>query len=92
MFALELRAADVHAVMGRLLDQIRLADIPLISIEARAEDGEYAVLARLGTDDREAAERLGRRARTIVGVVELEVSRERPALSQPRIVGELAWA
>ena len=76
MFVLELRASDVHAVLGRLLDQTRVAGLKLMAVNARAEAGEYRIRASIDASDREVADRLARRVATIVGVNAIEVSGE----------------
>lgn len=76
MFVLELRADDVHAAMGRLLDQVRLAGIPLAAVEAIAGGGGYTVRAVLKTEDAEGIDRLARRAGNIVGVTNPRVARD----------------
>lgn len=47
MFVLELRASDVHAVLGRLLDQTRVAGLKLMAVNAKAEAGEYRIRASI---------------------------------------------
>lgn len=85
MFVLELRASDVHAVLGRLLDQTRVAGLKLMAVNARAEAGEYRIRASIDASDREVADRLARRVATIVGVNAIEVSGEcLGAISVPR--------
>ncbi len=76
MFILELQASDVHAVLGRLLDQTRVAGLRLAAVNARAEAGEYRIRASIDVRDREAVDRLARRVGTMIGVAAIEVSRE----------------
>ena len=85
MFVLELQASDVHAVLGRLLDQTRVAGLKLMAVNAKAEAGEYRIRASIDVSDREVADRLARRVATIVGVNAIEVVGECPcAISVPR--------
>lgn len=76
MFILELQASDVHAVLGRLLDQTRVAGLRLAAVNARAEAGEYRIRASIDVRDREVVDRLARRVGTIIGVAEIAVSHE----------------
>lgn len=76
MFVLELQASDVHAVLGRLLDQTRVAGLKLTAVNASAEAGEYRIRASIDVSDREVADRLARRVATIVGVNAIEVRGE----------------
>ena len=76
MFILELQASDVHAALGRLLDQTRVAGLRLADINARAEAGEYRIRASIDVGDREAVDRLARRVGSMIGVAAIEVSRE----------------
>lgn len=92
MFVLEMRADDVHAVLGRLMDMVRMAGIPLAGIEATAGMDDYAIRLRLGTEDREAVERLARRAGGIHGADGIEVIRPRPSFHRASPVGDIAWA
>ena len=77
MFILELQASDVHAALGRLLDQTRVAGLRLADVNARAEAGEYRIRASIDVGDREAVDRLARRVGSMIGVAAIEVSRER---------------
>ena len=76
MFVLKLQARDVHAVLGRLLDQTRVASLKLIAVNASAEAGEYRIRASIDVGDNEIADRLARRIATIVGVNAIEVKSE----------------
>ena len=62
MVALELRAGDLHAVLGRLLDQVRMADIAVAELSVRAEAGGFALRLLLDEGDPEALARLARLA------------------------------
>ncbi|MBR1229024.1 MULTISPECIES: hypothetical protein [unclassified Bradyrhizobium] len=74
MFILELHASDLHAALGRLLDQVRVADLRLAAVDAREEAGEYKIQASIDVRDRQAVERLARRVGAIIGVAAIEVS------------------
>ena len=76
MFILELQASDLHAALGRLLDQTRVAGLRLADINARAEAGEYRIRASIDIGDREAVDRLARRVGSMIGVAAIKVSSE----------------
>ena len=76
MFILELQASDLHAALGRLLDQTRVAGLRLADINARAEAGEYRIRASIDVGDREAVDRLARRVGSMIGVAAIKVSSE----------------
>ena len=76
MFVLELHANDIHAALGRLLDQARVADLRLTAISARAEAGRYKIQASIDVGDREIVDRLARRIGAIIGVAAIEVRPE----------------
>ena len=71
-----MRASDMHAVLGRLLDHVRMADLPVNELSVRADRGEYALRLFLDTADREAVARLARRTAGIVGVTGLTLTEE----------------
>lgn len=73
VFILELHASDLHAALGRLLDQVRVADLRLAAVDAREEAGEYKIQASIDVRDRQAVERLARRVGAIIGVAAIEV-------------------
>ena len=78
MYLLQLQATDVHAALGRLLDQARVAGLKLAAVSAQvttgADAGEYTIRASLDVSDREIVDRLARRIASIVGVGAIEVS------------------
>jgi hypothetical protein len=76
MFILELQASDLHAALGRLLDQTRVAGLRLADINARAEAGEYRIRASIDVGEREAVDRLARRVGSMIGVAAIEVRRQ----------------
>ena len=76
MFVLELHANDVHAALGRLLDQTRVADLRLTAVSARAEAGRYRIQASIDVGDREIVDRLARRIGAVIGVAAIEVRQE----------------
>jgi acetolactate synthase regulatory subunit len=79
VFILELQASDVHAALGRLLDQTRVAGLRLAAVNARAEAGEYRIRASIDVADHEVVDRLARRVGSMIGVAAIEVSREGPS-------------
>jgi hypothetical protein len=76
VFVLELHASDVHAVLGRLLDQIRVAGLKLAAVSAWAEAGAYRIRASVDADDRETVDRLARRIGMMICVAGIEVRRD----------------
>jgi len=76
VFVLELHAHDVHAALGRLLDQTRVADLRLAAVSAQAEAGRYRIQASIDVGDREIVDRLARRIGAIIGVAAIEVRHE----------------
>ena len=80
MYLLQLQATDVHAALGRLLDQARVAGLKLAAVSAEmaagADESEYTIRASLDVTDREIVDRLARRIASIVGVGAIEVSGE----------------
>lgn len=76
MFILELHANDVHAVLGRLLDQTRVAGLRLAAVNAQAEADQYRIQASIDVGDRDIIDRLARRVGAIVGVGMIEVRGE----------------
>ena len=76
MFILELHASDIHAVLGRLLDQTRVAGLRLAAVNAQAEADKYRIQASIDVGDRDIIERLARRVGAIVGVGAIEVKGE----------------
>ena len=81
MFVLELQASDVHAALGRLLDQARVAGLKLAAVSAHAGDGEYRISASLDVADREIVDRLAHRVASLVCVGAIEVKGACPAPS-----------
>ncbi len=61
MFFLELNTSDMHAALGRLLDQARVAGVHLAAVSARAGGDQYRISASIDISDRDAVDRLGRR-------------------------------
>lgn len=72
MAVLEMRADDLHAVLGRLLDQVRMAGIPVVELSVRADKGGYTLCLALDTGNCDALGKLVRRADGIVGVTGLQ--------------------
>lgn len=76
MFHLELLANDVHAALGRLLDQTRVAGLQLAALQASAEAGEYRIRASIDVRDREVVEKLARRIGSMVCIAAIDVTGE----------------
>jgi folate-dependent phosphoribosylglycinamide formyltransferase PurN len=76
VFVLELHANDVHAALGRLLDQARVAGLKLAAVSAEADEGNYWIRASLDVSDRDIVDRIAHRIRSVVGVVAIEVRGE----------------
>ena len=76
VFVLELHANDVHAALGRLLDQARVAGLKLAAVSAEADEGNYRIRASLDVSDRDIVDRIAHRIRSVVGVVAIEVRGE----------------
>jgi acetolactate synthase regulatory subunit len=76
VFVLELHANDVHAALGRLLDQARVAGLKLAAVSAQADEGQYRIRASLDVTDREIVDRIAHRIRSVVGVAAIEVRGE----------------
>jgi len=76
VFVLELHANDVHAALGRLLDQARVAGLKLTAVSAQADEGEYRIRASLDVSDRDVIDRLARRIASLVCVGAIEVRGE----------------
>jgi acetolactate synthase regulatory subunit len=83
MHFLELRADDVHGVLGRLLDRIRVSGLTLVAVEASLDYDGYAVTVRVGTEDTIAVERLASSMRNVVGATLVRAGRD---LDHGRIV------
>ena len=76
MFLLELHSRDMHAALGRLLDQARVAGLRLTAVSARALADECRISASIDIDDRDAVDRLARRVDTMACICAVEVRRE----------------
>ena len=69
-----MQADDLHNALGRLLDQLRVASLKIVSLDAaEGASGGYTVRATIDEVDRETVEKLGRRIAKIWGVSGLEV-------------------
>jgi len=73
VFALEFHTSDLHAALGRLLDQARVADLQLVDVNAHAKAGKYCIRASIDVSDRAIVDRLARLVSRIIGVAEIEV-------------------
>jgi Tfp pilus assembly protein PilN len=77
MHFLELRADDVHAVLGRLMDRIRVSGLRLVVVEASLDQDGYAVTVGVRTEDIGAMERLANVMRNVAGATLVRVGRAR---------------
>lgn len=75
MHVLELRADDIHTVLGRLMDRIRVSGLMLVAVEASFGQDGYAVRVRVGTEDTGAVERLADTMTRVVGATFIEFRR-----------------
>jgi hypothetical protein len=82
VFVLEVHASEVHAVLGGLLDRIRVADLRLAAISARAEAGNYKIRAVIDVGDCDVVDKLARRIGALANVTALDVRREHPCPTQ----------
>ncbi len=76
MFFLELQTSDIHAALGRLLDQTRVAGLRLAAVSARADASEYRISASIDIDDRDIVDRLVRRVGALFCIDAIEVRGE----------------
>lgn len=77
MHVLELRAGDIHTVLGRLMDRIRVSGLTLVAVEASIDRDGYAVRVRLGTEDANAVERLADTMTRVVGATLIRLGQPR---------------
>ena len=82
MFCLELRSRDMHAALGRLLDQARVAGLRLTAVSAQALADECRISASIDIDDRDVVERFARRVGSIFCIGAVELRRECDAAMQ----------
>jgi hypothetical protein len=73
MHSLRLHTPDIHGLLGRLPDRIRLADLPIASIEAHAHGEGHVVEAQIATNDRHTIERLAHQMRQVIGTTVVEI-------------------
>ena len=76
MFLLELHASDMHAALGRLLDQARVAGLRLAAVSAEAQGNDYRISASIDIDGRDIVDRLACRVGTMVCIDAVEVRGE----------------
>ena len=76
MFLLELQTSDMHAALGRLLDQARVAGLRLAAVSARADASECRISASIDIDDRDAVDRIARRVGALFCIDAIEVRGE----------------
>lgn len=76
MFLLELNTSDMHAALGRLLDQARVAGLRLAAVIARADADQCRISASIDINDRDAVDRLARRHGAMFCIDTIEVTDE----------------
>jgi len=76
VFLLELQTSDMHAALGRLLDQTRVAGLPLAALSARADADACRISASIDIDDRDIIDRLVRRVGALFCIDAIEVRGE----------------
>jgi hypothetical protein len=76
VFLLELSTSDMHAALGRLLDQARVAGLRLASVSARVDADQCRISASIDINDRDAVDRLARRLSAMFCVDAVEVRGE----------------
>ena len=84
MFVLELLASDLYAVLGRFLDQARVAGLKLAAVSARESAGQYAICATIDVRDGESVDKLARKVRTMVGVAAVVIRHDHAMPDQAR--------
>jgi hypothetical protein len=72
VFFLELQTSDMHAALGRLLDQARVAGLRLAAVSARAVADECHISAAIDIDDRDVVDRLALRVGSMVCIRAVE--------------------
>jgi hypothetical protein len=73
VFLIELHASDIHAALGRLLDQARVAGLRLAAVSAEAQADDYRISASIDANDRDVVDKLARRVGTMVCIGAVEV-------------------
>jgi len=86
MHFLKLHTPDIHVLLGRLLDRIRLADLPIAGIEAGPQGEGYAVAVRMATANHRAVERLAHQMRHVIGTSVVEIGCDCAASSDAHYV------
>ena len=76
MFFLELQTSDMHAALGRLLDQTRVAGLRLAAVSAWADANECRISASIDINDRDVIDRLARRVGALFCIDAIEVRGE----------------
>jgi len=76
VFFLDLCTSDMHAALGRLLDQARVAGLRLVAVNARADADQCRISASIDINDRDAVDRLARRVGAMFCVDTVEVRGE----------------
>lgn len=73
MFIIELQANDMHAALGRLLDQTRVHDLRIGAVSARMIADGCRITASLEIGDRGPVDKVARRLETMVCIVSVDV-------------------
>lgn len=76
VFLLELQTSDMHAALGRLLDQTRVAGLRLAAVSAQVDANECRISASIDIDDRDLVDRLARRVGALFCIDAIEVRGE----------------
>ncbi|MBR1167884.1 MULTISPECIES: hypothetical protein [Bradyrhizobium] len=76
VFFLELQTSDMHAALGRLLDQTRVAGLRLAAVSARVDSNACRISASIDIDDRDVVDRLVRRVGALFCIDAIEVRGE----------------
>ncbi|MBR0725995.1 hypothetical protein [Bradyrhizobium manausense] len=76
VFVLELQTSNMHAALGRLLDQTRVAGLPLAALSARADANACRISASIDINDRDVIDRLVRRVGALFCIDAIEVRGE----------------
>ncbi|WP_407185280.1 hypothetical protein [Bradyrhizobium centrosematis] len=73
MFIIELQANDMHAALGRLLDQTRVHNLRISAVSARMMADGCRIMASLDIGDRGPVDKVARRLETMVFVLSVDV-------------------
>jgi hypothetical protein len=78
VFLVELNTNDMHAALGRLLDQARVAGLRLTALSAQADAEQCRISASIDVNDRDAVDRLAHRLGAMFCIDAIEVRGECP--------------